>query len=168
MYAPVMSETCKILFNKIVKLEQVDSTYRYEIVASLGFGGIDGFSNIKLLCDNTKFNVEKMIFSYIKNKKINNHWLLQESVNDIEYKIKPFGYEAIGLDNYLVIITMLSLRCDIRIEISSGYELDTQNLSEFSIIFDRMVFDVGLRRNLANKMDLIDEYYITDIADYYK
>ncbi len=168
MYAPVMSETCKIPFNKIVKLEQVDSTYRYEIVASLGFGGIDGITNIKLLCDNTKFNVEKMIFSSIKNKKINNQWVHYESVNEIEYKIKPFGYEANGLDNYLVIITMCSLRCDIRIEISLEHELDTKNLGEFSIVFDRMVFDTMLRRNLANKMDLIDEYYITDIADYYK
>ncbi len=168
MYTPVMSETCKVPFNKLTKLEQIDSTYKYEIMTHLGFGGIDAITNIKLLCDNIKFNVKKMSISCITNKKINNDWGYQESVNDIEYTNKSFGYETIGLDNYLVIITMFSLRCDILVEISSEYELAIEDLDEFSIVFDRMVFDTVLRRNLANNMDIINEYYITDIADYYE
>jgi hypothetical protein len=31
-----------------------------------------------------------------------------------------------------------------------------------------MVFDTVLRRNVGQNMDLIEEYYITDITDYYK
>ena len=44
---------------------------------------------------------------------------------------------------------------------------ELEELNGFEIVFDRMVFESPLRKNIGNNVDNIDEHYIIDITDYY-
>lgn len=167
LYVPLISETCKIFGRKINQIN-LDNLFKYQIKTPLHFDGIDAISNIKLLCDNSKYLVKKISLIQQKYKVINNNYTNFENNVDIEYKSESYGYKAIGMDNFLVSITILSKRCDILIEFETNVQLLDNELDDFVIVYDRMCFDVDQRKNLGLNMDVIEEYYITDITDYYK
>ncbi len=168
MHKGVISETCKITPTKYIELEQNNNLFRYRTRTTLCFSYLDGLTNIKLICDNTKYLVKKINLHMIRTQKVNNQIIQYESVDELEVKSEPYGYKVAGLDNYLVIITLCSLRTDIEIELDTGEKMFNKELDDLAIIFNRMVFDQPIRRNLGKNLDYVEECYITDITDYYK
>lgn len=170
LYVPIISETCKIQGEKITQIYPNTNAnlFKYQIRIPLIFGGIDAISNIKLICDNSKYLVEKIYLIHTKCKVINNNYTYFEKTVDIEYKPETYGYKAIGMDNFLVSVTIFSKSCDVQIEFETKTQLLDEELDDFAIVFDRICFDTVQRRNIGKNMDVIEEYYITDITDYYK
>lgn len=166
-YVEIISETCKITPRQYVHLGQNNNIFKYKIKATLSFNS-DSLTNIKLLCDNSKYLVKKINLLYLKNKKVNEQIIQYESVAELEVKSESYGYKVAGLDNYLVIITMLSLRTDIEIELDSEEKMTDQELDNLAIVFNRMVFNQSIRIKLSTNLDYIEEYYVTDIGDYYE
>jgi hypothetical protein len=145
-------------------------------------GKLDALTNIQFICPNTKYhfkNIKMILCSKepvehtIDNKPIYGNKF--ESF-ELEFEETDYGYKISGLDNFLVIPTIFNTIINISIELNMPdyFVLNTnlndliQEIPDLSIKFDRILYDVEIRRNLTiNKIDY-EEFRIVDIIDYFK
>ncbi len=163
----VFSETFKVPIQKITKLE---NKFQYKSTNYL-WGFFDGFSNIQLLCDNLKYNIEKI--TLIK-KTISNNLNINQDTFDLEFDLTDYGYKILGLSDFLIIPNLNSHTTILEITFNTQEEiiiLNSNNLDElfpidFWIKLDRYCLYFDPRRFIAIRTNDYAEYPIIDLVDY--
>ncbi len=165
-----VSETYKIPIQRIKLLSESDfnSKYEFELMKSR-CDHIDSISNIHLLCDNTKYSVEKVLFiaSTPSYKTVNN-----EEVYDLEFELEfdftDYGYKILGLSSLFVIPTICYSSYYIKIIFNTPNRLELNDIdslypTDFFIKLDRYVLQTDTRRYFAQKTNEYLEYPIASL-----
>ncbi len=164
----IVSETYKIPIQKIIKL---DNNFQYKSVNNFNLN-IDAVSNIYLLCNNSKYHVEKIILKLESYEFINNNYIYNFDTFDLEFVPNDFGYKVSGLSDFLIIptigtfIIILEITFSTQEEIYNSNDLDKLFPIDFWIKLDRYCLNVDSRRNLARSKADYSEYPIVDLVDY--
>lgn len=167
-----VSETYKIPIQKIKLLSESNPSNKFEFDLMKSYcGRPDAISNIHLLCDNTKYCIEKILFiaSTPSYKTVNN-----EEVYDLEFELEfdytDYGYKVLGLSNLLVIPTICysSYYFKVIFNTSNKFELndiDSLYPTDFFIKLDRYAINTNPRRWLAQKYNDYLEYPIAGLIE---
>ncbi len=166
----IVSERYKIPIQKLIKL---NSNYQYKSINIIN-SSADAISNIYLLCDNSKYNVEKIILNLKTYDWGDNSHTFHIDTFELEFAPNDLGYKVSGLNNFLVIPIISRFQVNLEIIFSTREEIiksNDLNLDElfpidFWIKLDRYLLEKEPRRNLFNSRIDYSEYPIADLVDY--
>lgn len=184
----IVSETYKIPINKIKFINSnSNSDFKFNSFISSTFICCgDAIGNLKILCDNIKYKINKVSIIKYTIKDINNiNNKVEEKIEkfELEYDLFMNGYEILGMNDLFVIPTVAIDKFIIEIEFNlnntcleiNNCVLDDDNniifnkfnlFDDFWIQIDRIVMNTNLRRNIAQSFNDYEEYPIIDISDY--
>ncbi len=163
------SETYKIPIQKIIKLE---NNFEYKSVNQL-WALSDAFSNVCLLCDNSKYTVTNItLINKVVTDFQNNIPIQTVNTFDLEFVLTDFGYKISGLSEFLIIPNILNHSVILEINFSTHEKIiNSNNLDElfpidFWIKLDRYCIDSIPRKKMFKDKDNYSEYPIVDLVDY--
>ncbi len=166
---PIVSERYKIPIQKLIKL---DSNFQYKSINIINSSGFDAISNIYLLCDNLKYNVEKIILNLKTYDWGDNSHTFHIDTFELEFVSNNYGYKVSGLSDFLVIPIVSRFQVNLEIifstqeEIIKSNDLDELFPIDFWIKLDRYCLDKEPRINLFNSRIDYSEYPVADLIDY--
>ncbi len=172
----IFTETYKIPIEKLIKLK---NNFKYKSYNNL-LSNSDAFSNIHLLCDNSKYIVENitLVAKLIEFDSINKNPIkYQIDKLNLEFEPTDFGYKVLNLDNFSVIPNMQNNTTTLEITFSTqeeiiklnnfNFNIDEYFPVDFWIKLDRYCLDTPLRRKMAINRSSESNYSIINLIDLY-
>ena len=119
----IVSERYKIPIQKLIKL---NSNFQYKSINIIN-SSADAISNIYLLCDNLKYNVEKIILNLKTYDWGDNSHTFHIDTFELEFAPNDLGYKVSGLNDFLVIPIISRFQVNLEIIFSTREEIIKSN-----------------------------------------
>jgi len=181
----MISTTFKIPINKI-KLKNNSEKNNFDSSTQFTLKG-DGITNIELLCDKSKYSVNKIyldLFNINKNILDNNNIIYEQIIetHKLEFEINDSGYKVLGLDNFFIIPTVINNKAllQIEFEVKNNSQILTDNViydteqniisdsfDDFWIKYNVVILNNEPRKILSQSKYDYEEYPIVDILEYF-
>lgn len=184
----MLGETFKIPLNNIKSVDTISFISTNFI--SLG----DAIGSIQLICDNSKYQVNKIcvikynlvnITSITGNvNPVDGGHIYEEKVEkyEMEFDSNDWGYTVLGMGKFYVIPTLGIPKLEIVIEfeldkssnttdynkfLNDNQHIISNEFNDFWIQFNRNVLNTEPRRKLIQMMTDYEEYPIVDVCEYF-